>query len=118
MNSRREVQRFEEVTWTREPGQDGRTYLAAFKVNGVTETFRAAVPLPDTIRATESDELGRSATEEDWEAAVQMKIIDWVSNGHLDSSWPPSQTILIPGIDYRELDTLFASAKGRGLIKA
>jgi hypothetical protein len=46
-----------------------------------------------------------------------MKIMDSVSCGLLDP-WPPSETMRLPGIDYRELDTLFANAKRTGLIMA
>jgi len=117
MHPRRMVERFDEVIWTSKRGQDGRTYLAVFKVNGESESFKVAVPLSDTVRLIASDELGRKAREEDWEAAVRMKIIDLVPHGLLDS-WPPSETKLISGIDYREVDTLFSKAKGKGLVKA
>ena len=116
MTPRRRVERFDEVTWTSEPGQDGRTYSVVFKVDGERESFRAAMPLSGTVLSTASDDLGRNATDEDWEAAVRMKIRDLVSIGLLDS-WPASQTMLLPEVDYRELDNLFANAKRIGLIK-
>jgi hypothetical protein len=114
MTPRRIVERFDEVTWTSQPGQFGRTYSVVFKADGERESFSAAIPLS---LSTGSDALGRNATDEDWEAAVRMKIMDLVSNGLLDS-WPPSQTMLLAEIDYRELDNLFANAKRKGLTKA
>ena len=116
MPPRRMVERFDEVTCKSQPGQDGRTYFVVFKVDGERESFRAAMPLSRTVLSTASDELGRNATDEDWEAAVRMKIVNLVSIGFLDS-WPPSQTMLMPQIDGSELDNLFANAKRIGLIK-
>ena len=116
MRPRRRVEQFNKVTRTSGRGLDVSTYLASFRVNGERKNFNAAVPLPDFVRLKASNVLGRPVTEDDMKAAIRVKIIDLVPLGLLDF-WPPSETIRVPGIEYRELDALFASAMRMGLIE-
>lgn len=104
-----------DISWSRQPGQDGRTYIADVKVNGAS--FRVAVEVSETVQTTECPEFGRAPTEQDWEAVVMVKTAEAIENGYLDD-WPPRQIMVLPAIQYGELDLdwLVRQAKRKGLI--
>jgi hypothetical protein len=115
MYPRRLVEKFEDGKWTRESGQDGKTFVVSVKVNGAAEKFKIALPASDSVNVTAAAALGRAPTEADWEAAAKVKIMEAVASGFLDV-WPASVTLFLPGIDWREVDSLFAEAKRKGWI--
>ena len=92
--------------WNRRPGQDGRTYLLTLKYEAENSRVEE-VDLPNTARATYSYQLGRGATEKDWDAAVRVKVMESAESGFLT---PRLQ------ISSGEMDHLFGEAKRRGLI--
>lgn len=115
MNPRRLVEQFEDGKWTREPTQDGWTYLVSAKVNGVQEEFKIAVPVPRMVRKPASATPGDAPTDAHWEAAAKVKIMRAVAGGCLDN-WPAAEPRLLSGIDWNEIEDLFAEAKRKGLI--
>src|SRR5438094_7502918 len=91
--------------WNRRPGQDGRTYFVTLKHEA--ENSKVEVNLSNTARATYSYQLGRGATENDWDAAVRVKVMELAESGFLT---PRLQ------ISSGEMGHLFGEAKRRGLI--
>ena len=91
--------------WNRRPGQDGRTYFVTLKHEA--ENSKVEVNLSNTARATYSYELGRGATEKDWDAAVRVKVMESAQSGLLA---PRLQ------ISSGEIDHLLGEARRRGFI--
>jgi hypothetical protein len=80
MISRRSVENFHDGRWTRDPGQDGKTFVVSVKVNGLGEKFKVALPVSDSVGVTAAATLGRAPTELDWEAAAKVKIMEAVAS--------------------------------------